>query len=227
MKKIYLVLIANLLVGVLLCEAQPSARIILTKSDTNPPLYYSSSGNINIDKIVAEELENLSASFLVKPHIYFYTTGKDSLLKAYKINPQAEDYNVFVDLNMISYPLSAEMKSRLKISLTNQFAAMISKKYKLGLDAERECLFSYYILGYFLNKNDGNADLDNLNDETFKLILASADNVAADSLVNRDDRSSCLKQGYDDSIFASKKRIYVTLKQVINRGLDFLSNQDQ
>ena len=226
MKIFYLALVTNLLSGICLCKAYQSPAFFLANINTNSSFYYTSSGSINIDKMVEEELESLSATFLVKPHIYFYKTDKDSLLMEYQVNPQLHDYNVFVDLNIFSAPPS-EMKNHLIVSLTNQFAKIIAKKYKLGLAPEQESLFSYYILGYFLNKNNGDGARDTSTDEVLKLMLASTDNITTDNPVNESDRNSCIKQGYDDSIFASKKRIYVTLKQVINRGLDFVSNQDQ
>ncbi|GGH18282.1 hypothetical protein GCM10007352_28900 [Mucilaginibacter phyllosphaerae] len=180
------------------------------------PIFYTCGGDSVINRIVRQEADYLSATFMISPNLYFYKTyGEDLTLAAFKTTPNLQDYNIFLDMDTACGPQTiADTRADIIIRLAQQFAATLVKKYKLGLTPAQESQFAAYITGYYLVKR-----CHILNDTSLAQAFQQLFNTNTILVLNTLPGTTWLRQGYDDGKNAMQKHITITVRDIINHGL--------
>jgi hypothetical protein len=110
-------------------------------------------GNETIDKLIMEELRNLSASFNVRPAFYFFNdnAGHNAYSTSENLKDESEDGTIVFGRGLHQDQMSTSQGgTNVPIILAHEFAHTVARKFNLNLPTKENELFADYLAGGYM-----------------------------------------------------------------------------
>lgn len=229
MKTLFLTLL-TLIVCKSFSQITKACNFIGTKTELGT--LYTTYGDAGIDRVITQELDFLSISFLVHPTFRFYddSDGMNAFSTSQELEQKSIDGTGTICFGKKLHAQQMNLSiggTNIPIILAHEFAHTVARKFKLNLPTKQNELFADYLAGcymYYRNRNFKKTDIN----AAFKTFYNLGDNDFSNPNHHGtpESREKCIRKGFSDCENGNQFGKVFSLQEAVEMGKIFVTSND-